>query len=60
MSQHPAHVPDPSHDDPANRQTIGEAAADEDAGTPAPSGLPPDRRRRGETADEDPGSQEAG
>jgi hypothetical protein len=56
MSQHPPHFPDEDHDDPETRQTIGEAAADE----PVPSGLPPNRRRHGETADEDPGSQETG
>jgi hypothetical protein len=55
MPEHPPHVPDEDHDDPATRVPIGDAAADDDA----PSGLPDERRRPGDT-DEDPGAQETG
>jgi hypothetical protein len=39
------------------RVPIGDAAADEDKGEPAPSGLPPGHE---ETAEDDPESQETG
>jgi hypothetical protein len=57
-SKHPAHVPDEAHDDPGNRVTIGEAAADEDGSEPIPTGLPPGRR--GDTVDDEPETQETG
>ncbi len=56
MPQRPSHVPDEDHDDGATRVPIGDAAGAEDE---APSGLPEERRRRGDS-DEDPGTQETG
>lgn len=43
--------------DDERRVPIGESSSDEDE---APSGLPPERRRRAATVDEDPESQETG
>ena len=53
--------PDPDSeaaDEDAPRVPIGDSAAGE-GDAPAPSGLPPERRRR-QTVDDDPESQETG
>jgi hypothetical protein len=56
----PHRDPDASdHDDPGRRVPISESAPDEDD-APAPTGLPPEQRRRGQTVDDEPETQETG
>jgi hypothetical protein len=56
MHEQPDTDPEAADDDPP-RVPIGESAA-EDA--TAPTGLPPEQRRRGQTVDDDPERQETG
>jgi hypothetical protein len=58
MHGHPDSDPEAA-DDPETRVPIGESAAGEDDAT-APTGLPPEQRRRGQTVDDDPETQETG
>jgi hypothetical protein len=46
-------------DEPEPTVSIGESADDVDEES-VPSGLPPEQRRRGQTVDDDPESQETG
>jgi hypothetical protein len=51
------HTDPEAADDPPRRVPIGESGGE---GAPAPTGLPPEQRRRGQTVDDDPEGQETG